>query len=275
VGPGRGGAVRRIHVVAFLAVSAWGCVPGGEPSNPPVVQVAITPGHQQSYSAAPDRISISLIGHQEDVRPVLEVARSVEFLDLARSTLVALTPIETPRDVTYRGSEAQWFAFPPVGDGEYEIALTLTSWGLPLVAQSTELSDGDVWRSRFRLDANWFYVSGLSVCHGTDLTLTFSEPVGEMPVSEFATRIVVEMNQTVVSCSATSSSGTVGGSVLELRCASALQPPFTLTFAPALMSADGAKPLSARSPPHDRLSQLTISGAPQVQANDCAGWPTP
>lgn len=267
--------MRRLHVITWVVISAWGCVPIGEPVSSPVVQVELSPGHLESYSAAPDRISIRLVGNKEDVRPVLEVARSVELLDLARSTRLALTPIETPRDVTYRGAAEQWFAFPPVGDGEYELALTLTNWGLPLQANSTELSDGDVWRSRFRLDASWFYVSGLSVCDGTDLTLTFSEPMGEMPAAELATRIGVQVNQTAVACAPRSGSGTVGGSVLELRCASALQPPFSLTFSPALKSADGAKPLTARSEPHARLSELIISGAPQVQINTCAGWPTP
>ena len=267
--------MRSAHLITFAVLGSWACVPPGEPANPAVVQVEISPGNQQSYSAAPDRIAISLIGRKDDVRPVLEVSSSAEFVDLARGTRVALTPIETPRDVTYRGSEDQWFAFPAVGDGEYEIAVQLTAWGLPLVAGATAMQDGGVWRSRFQLDANRFYLSGLSVCGGTNLVINFSEPFGEMSASDLASRVIVQMNQSTVSCPAVAPNGTVGGSILQLQCASALQAPFKVTFAQTLTSAEGAKPLSARSPPHGRLTEFTITGAPLVQQNDCAGWATP
>ena len=267
--------MRSARLITFLLFGSLGCIPGGEPANPPVVQVEISPGNQQSYTAAPDRVAITLMGRKQDVRPVLEVLRSAEFVDLARGTRVALTPVDTPRDATYRGAEKQWFAFPAVGDGDYEIAAQLADWGVPIVPRSTEIEDAGVWHSRFRLDANWFYLSGLTVCNDINLVINFSEPFAEMSVSDLASRVLIEVNQTAVSCTAAAPSGTIGGSTIELQCSTELRPPFKLTFAPTLTSADGAKPLSARSPPHDRLTDFTIVGPPLVQVSDCAGWATP
>lgn len=258
-----------LGAVGILAGSAC-----GEPAQSSVVQVEILPEHLQSFPFRPDQISVSLIGKFGETRPVLDVLSSAEFLDLTNSTRGALTPIATPQDVTYRGAHTQWFAFPAARDGEYEIAVQFADWGANLVSTSSLVDEMGAWRSRFHIDANWFYLNGLSVCDDNHVLIQFSEPFASFPVSEFPMRVNVITNQTVVSCTAEADNGVIGGFELKLQCASAILSPFKVTFS-GLLSATGAKPLSARKPPHESLGEVLIDGAALVETGNCVGWGTP
>ncbi len=144
----------KVTSVLFSALVAAAVLIGcqGEPSYQAVVRVEILPGHMQRYSTQPEQISLTLEGDIADTRPVLDVLTSAEWVDLASSSRQGLTPIATPRDETYRGAEVQWFAFPAVPSGEYEIAIRLADWGVIVVPQASAIEDAGAWVSRFRID---------------------------------------------------------------------------------------------------------------------------
>ncbi len=267
--------MKRLLMLFTSVVPLASCaVVQSEPEQSEVVRLMIYPAHLQTYAQAPQTITISVEGDINDTVPLSEVLMVAELRKTGSHEAIRLDAVEISQDETYRGAEVQLFHFPPVDDGDYEIAVQLKNWGRPLVGGNV-LQEGELWRSRFRIDRNYFHLNGLSVCERRRLLLQFSEPLLSFSGSDLATRLLVVAADKEIPCVPVHLDGElVGGSTIELQCEADIAPPFRLLFS-ELQSAEAMKALSTWNAPETPLQRLDVETEPEFHDEACLGWAVP